>query len=79
MVWDCVAVMSGNKDTTWALLDHMDGNRQIETEDWQDEIIDDFIVKNQTLHSMKTPENGIAYAIGTDIQFVLLGTFLLTL
>ena len=38
MLWDCVAVLSGNKDTPWALLDHMDGNRQYQTEDWQSEV-----------------------------------------
>ena len=64
MVWDCIAVLSGNKDTTWALLDHMDGNRQTGTEDWQSEICDDYIAKSQTLFSKKTPQNGIAYAIG---------------
>ncbi len=72
MVWDCIAVMSGNKDTTWALLDHMDGNNQIETEEWQVEIIDDFIVKNQTLHSMRTPENGIGYAIGINDKVLII-------
>ena len=42
MVWDCIAVLSGNKDTPWALLDHMDGHEQIGYEDWQSEVIGDY-------------------------------------
>ena len=47
MLWDCVAVLSGNKDTPWALLDHMDGNRQYQTEVWQSEVIGEYIAESQ--------------------------------
>lgn len=47
MVWDCIAVLSGNKETVWALLDHMDGHEQIGYESWQSEIADEYIAKCQ--------------------------------
>lgn len=47
-VWDCIAVLSGNKDTAWQLLDHVDGSRQTRTEDWQDDIIEDYIEAQQS-------------------------------
>ena len=47
MVWDCIAVLSGNKDTPWVLLDHMDGHEQIGYEVWQSEIADEYIAKCQ--------------------------------
>ena len=47
-VWHCVAVLSGNKDTPWALLDHMNGHEQVGYEDWQSEIIDEYIGLCQT-------------------------------
>lgn len=43
MVWDCVVVLSGNKDTTWQVFDWMDGNLQTRVEDWQIDYIDDYI------------------------------------
>ncbi len=43
VLWDCVAVLSGNKDTPWALLDHMNGHEQISIEDWQSAIEDNYI------------------------------------
>ena len=46
-IWDCVAVLSGNKDTCWALLDHLDGHVQTSTEDWQFEIVSEYIAIQQ--------------------------------
>ena len=43
VVWDCVVVLSGNKDTPWALLDHINGHEQTEIENWQSKFIDDYI------------------------------------
>lgn len=43
MVWDCVVVLSGIKDTTWQVFDWMDGNLQTRVEDWQIDYIDDYI------------------------------------
>ena len=43
VVWDCLVVMTGNRNTPWALLDKMDGNNQTEIESWQYEMIDEFI------------------------------------
>ena len=34
VVWDCVVVLSGNRETPWAVLDHMDDNLQTSIEDW---------------------------------------------
>ena len=48
VTWDCAVVLSGKNETPWALLDHMEGNRQTEIEDWQYEIIGDFIAKSCT-------------------------------
>ena len=42
-LWDCIVILSGNKDTPWALLDHMDGHEQNGIEDWQAEFIDEYI------------------------------------
>lgn len=52
VLWDCVAVLSGNKDTPWALLDHMDGHEQYSTEVWQHEIIYDYIGQCEFLRSL---------------------------
>ena len=46
LVWDCIAVLSGNNDTVWAVFDYMDGNRQTIIEDWQYEIINDYVAKD---------------------------------
>ena len=46
-VWDCIAVLSGNKDTCWALLDRLDGHVQTSTEDWQFEIVSEYIAIQQ--------------------------------
>ena len=43
MVWDCVVVLSDNKDATWQVFDWMDGNLQTRVEDWQIDYIDDYI------------------------------------
>lgn len=45
VVWDCVVVLSGNEDTPWALLDHMDGNLQTQLEVWQCELVEEFGAK----------------------------------
>ena len=47
-IWDCVIVLTGNKDTPLALLDDMDGNEQISIEDWQQEFIEEYIHDCQT-------------------------------
>ena len=47
-IWDCVIVLTGNKDTPWALLDDMDGNEQTRIEDWQQEFIEEYIHDCQT-------------------------------
>ena len=47
VVWDCVVVLSGNRETPWAVLDHMDGNHQTVLEDWQYGIIEDFVAKEE--------------------------------
>ncbi len=74
-------VLSGNENTPWALLDHMDGNLQYSIEDWQHEIIDDYIVKSQTddsivksqtLYSKVTPLIGTEYAIGIQDKVLLI-------
>ena len=54
MVWDCVTVLSGNKDTPWALLDHMDGNLQTALEDWQHEVVGDYVGECQTKKTVVT-------------------------
>ena len=51
-LWDCIAVLSGNKDTCWALLDHLDGHEQTSTEDWQSEIIGNYIGICEFLRSL---------------------------
>ncbi len=43
VVWDCLVVMTGNRNTPWALLDKMDGHEQYGIEGWQYEMIDEFI------------------------------------
>lgn len=43
VVWDCVAVLSGNKETPWALLDCMNGHDLIGYEDWQSDVVNDYI------------------------------------
>ena len=52
VLWDCVAVLSGNKDTPWAVLDHMDGYEQYSPEGWQREVIDDYIGACEFLRSL---------------------------
>ena len=52
VLWDCIAVLSGNKDTPWALLDHMDGNEQIGMEDWQSEVVNNYIYNCQLMQSL---------------------------
>lgn len=47
VVWDCIAVLSGNQDTTWALLDDMDGSEQCSPEEWQYEMMENHIQKCQ--------------------------------
>lgn len=47
VVWDCVVVLSGNRETPWAVLDNMDGNHQTVLEDWQYGIIEDFVTKEK--------------------------------
>ena len=54
MLWDCVVVLSGNKDTPWALLDHMDGNLQTAIENWQYEIVDNYIYECQDQNTIVT-------------------------
>ena len=54
VVWDCVVVLSGNEDTPWALLDHMDGNLQIAIEDWQYEIVNDYVAECQDKQTVVT-------------------------
>ena len=48
VLWDCVVMLSGNKDTPWAVLEHMDGNVQTSIEDWQETVIDDYIEQCQS-------------------------------
>ena len=55
VLWDCVVVLSGNKDTPWALLDHMNGHEQTSIEDWQFGIIDGYIGTCDYLRSL--PDN----------------------
>jgi hypothetical protein len=44
VVWDCYVILSGNKDTTWALLDGMDGDHQSgDLEEWQNESIESYV------------------------------------
>ena len=52
VLWDCVVVLSGNKDTLWALLDHMNGHEQTSTEVWQSEVIYDYIGNYEFLRSL---------------------------
>ncbi len=54
VVWDCVVVLSGNEDTSWALLDHMDGNLQTVIEDWQYEIVNDYVAECQDKQTVVT-------------------------
>jgi len=49
-----VVVLSGNEDTPWALLDHMDGNLQIAIEDWQYEIVNDYVAECQDKQTVVT-------------------------
>jgi hypothetical protein len=37
VLWDCVVVLSGNKDTTWSILFNLEGSEQTNIEDWQSE------------------------------------------
>ena len=48
VVWDCVVVLSGNKDTPWGLLYNMDGNHQTAIEDWQYEIVESYVEESHT-------------------------------
>ena len=43
VLWDCVVVLSGNKDTTWSILFNIEGSEQTNIEDWQSEFIEEFI------------------------------------
>ncbi len=52
VLWDCVAVLSGNKDTPWAVLDHMDEKEQYSPDDWQRDIIDKYIENCEFLRSL---------------------------
>ncbi len=47
VVWDCVVVLSGNENTPWALLDNMEGDRQITIEDWQYEIVENYLMEDR--------------------------------
>ena len=42
-LWDCIAVLSGNRDTVWSVFDYMSGNDQTEIEDWQSNLIEKYI------------------------------------
>ena len=43
VVWDCIAILSGNEHTPWALVDFLNGNEQIGIDDWQTDLIDNYI------------------------------------
>ena len=45
VVWDCVAVLSGNKETVWGLVDFLNGHEQICIDDWQSELIEEYVSK----------------------------------
>ena len=45
VLWDCIVILSGNKDTPWVILDYMDGHEQYNIEAWQCEIIEDYLGK----------------------------------
>lgn len=72
VLWDCIAVLSGNKDTPWALLDHMNGHEQIGMEDWQSEVVDDYIDNNQLVQSLH--DDGLALQIGDKILLIELNS-----
>ena len=42
-IWDCITALSGNIDTAWALLDHMNGHEQYSLEDWQYDLIAEYV------------------------------------
>ena len=51
VVWDCVVVLSGNENTPWALLDNMEGDRQTSIEEWQYEIVENYVEESRTQKS----------------------------
>ena len=59
MLWDCVVVLSGNTDTPWALLDHMEGNLQTVIEDWQFDIIKNYVAKSRASQSLSKAREGV--------------------
>ena len=59
VVWDCVVVLSGNTDTPWALLDHMEGNLQTVIEDWQFDIIKNYVAKSCASQSLSKAREGV--------------------
>ncbi len=52
VIWDCIAVLSGNKNTPWVVLDHMDGHEQYSPDDWQVAVIDDYVGTCEFLRSL---------------------------
>ena len=72
VVWDCVVVLSGNEDTPWAVLGNMEGNRQTVIEDWQCDVIDDYIAKSLTLKSKATVGDNVYFAIGIQDKVLLI-------
>ena len=72
VVWDCIAVLSGNRETAWAVLDNMEGNRQTVIEDWQYDVINDYIAKSLTLKSKATVGDNVYFAIGIQDKVLLI-------
>lgn len=75
MVWDCIAVLSGNKDTPWALLEHMDGHEQIGYEDWQSEVVEKYLAQCEILQSSKIPADMAKAAIKVQNRVLLIQDF----
>ncbi len=73
VVWDCVVMLSGNKDTPWLVFDNMVDNVQTHTEDWQEWMIGNYVFKQQLLQSCVTPKDGrTEYAFRIDSKYFLI-------
>ena len=69
VLWDCIVVLSGNKDTPWALIEHMDGHEQISMEDWQSELVDDYINNCHLMQSLHD-DDGLTLQICDKILLI---------